>query len=475
MTSVALPRAAGRIDAGDAARAAHRGVIAAVATLAWGALSFGAVYEWGYWPLAIACQVCGFAGLLIDREQTRGYARRALVVALGLVAVAALLQLLPVPNAWLAAISPRTVDALRELDPVFAAGLANVHAISLAPVHTGRAIALYGSFAVFLLGLTRLLSLTGSRRFAEVLTAVGVLVALAGIIQKPLYNGKLYGVWTPIEQGDPFGPFVNRNHFAGWMLMVLPITLGLLAAGLDRGMRGVKPDLRNRLLWLSSPDANRLILVAGAAIVMALSLVMTMSRSGITALALAVIVTGFYIVRADGARSRKVAGAAYLVVLALTVAGWVGVDTIAQRFSKTNATEFNNRRGAWADTIDVARAFPLLGTGLNTYGVATLIYQRHNLDKHYEQSHNDYLQLMAEGGALVAIPAAFCLALFVREVRRRLREGRGSSSWWIRAGAVTALVAIGLQELFDFSLQIPGNTALFAAVCALAIHEGASR
>src|SRR5262249_16267808 len=161
-----------------------------------------------------------------------------------------------------------------------------------------------------------------------------------GIIQKPLYQGRLYGFWTPIEQGDVFGPFVNRNHFAGWMLMALPITLGLLCAGLDRGMRGVKPGIRNRLLWLSSLEANQLLLTAGAAILMTLSLVMTMSRSGIAALALAVLITGAYVVRTDGSRSRKVAGIAYLLVLGVTVGGWVGVDAIAQRFSKTNATEF---------------------------------------------------------------------------------------------------------------------------------------
>ena len=28
--------------------------------------------------------------------------------------------------------------------------------------------------------------------------------------------------------GSPFGPFVNKNHFAGWMLMALPLTIGLL-------------------------------------------------------------------------------------------------------------------------------------------------------------------------------------------------------------------------------------------------------
>ena len=197
-------------------------------------------------------------------------------------------------------------------------------------------------------------------------------------------------------------------------------------------MHGVKPDLRNRLLWLSSPDANRLMLIAGAAVVMALSLVMTMSRSGMTALTLAMLITGAAIVRAVGARSRKVLGVAYLLVLALTVAGWVGVDAIAQRFSKTNSTEFDSRRGIWSDTVDVVRAFPVAGTGLNTFGVASLLYQRHGLDTHYEQSHNDYLQLAAEGGALVVMPAAVCAVLFFGAVVRGLRDGRGTTSWWIR-------------------------------------------
>jgi len=475
MNALASTSTSGRAPAFESAPASRLGLTAALAALAWGALSFGAVYAWGFWTLAVACQLCGFAGLAVDRADRRGYVARGLVVMFALVAAAILLQLVPMPVAWLTVVSPRTVEALREIDPVFAAGLDRTHAVSIAPSATATAAVLYGSFVVFLLGLTRLLSLAGTRRFAEHLTILAVLLSLVGIIQKPLYHGRLYGFWAPNEQGDPFGPFVNRNHFAGWMLMALPITLGLLCAGLDRGMRGVKPGVRNRLLWLSSPEANRLLLVAGAAILMALSLVMTMSRSGMAALALAVLITGAYVVRTEGSRSRKLAGAAYLIVLLVTVAGWVGVDAIGQRFSKTNATEFNNRRGAWADTVAVARSFPAFGTGVNTYGLASLLYQRHNLDKHYEQSHNDYLQLAAEGGALVVLPAVLGLVLLVRELHRRLREGRGSSSWWIRAGAATSLVAIGLQETFDFSLQIPGNTVLFAAVCAIALHEGARK
>ena len=41
-----------------------------------------------------------------------------------------------------------------------------------------------------------------------------------------MYNGKVYGFWTTQMGGSPFGPFVNKNHFAGWMLLALPLTLG---------------------------------------------------------------------------------------------------------------------------------------------------------------------------------------------------------------------------------------------------------
>ena len=44
-------------------------------------------------------------------------------------------------------------------------------------------------------------------------------------------------------------------------------------------------------------------------------------------------------------------------------------------------------------------------------------------------------------------------------------------TWWLRAGAVTSLMAIACQESVEFSLQMPGNAALFAIVCAIALHR----
>jgi O-antigen ligase len=112
---------------------------------------------------------------------------------------------------------------------------------------------------------------------------------------------------------------------------------------------------------------------------------------------------------------------------------------------------------------------------LNTYGIATVFYQRHELTKHFSEAHNDYLQLAAEGGVLLTVPAAISVAAFIVAVRRRFREDSSVRTYWLRVGAVTGLAAIALQETVDFSLQMPGNAALFAVVCAIALHRAPAR
>jgi O-antigen ligase len=259
------------------------------------------------------------------------------------------------------------------------------------------------------------------------------------------------------------------------MLMGLPLTLGLICADLAHAMRDVKPGFRNRVLWFSSPDASRLILLGLAAMMMALSLVLTMSRSGISALALALLITGAFVMRRQQGRGRRAAGAAYLLLLAIVVVGWVGADRIAHRFAQADWAELNKRRGAWADALSIAGRFPLAGTGLNTYATTMLLYQQHDLKWHYEQAHNDYLQLLAEGGLLVGVPVVAALGAFAVLVRRRFRDETSTTSYWIRAGAATGLVAIALQETVEFTLQMPGNAALFAVLCGIALHPTPAR
>lgn len=455
--------------------------ISTAVAILWGALAFGAVYPWAFWPLALLAQVAGLAGLFAAAPNDIRYAAsrpaafsRGFVTALLCVVTAALLQLLPLPLNILSAVNPNGVELLRQWDLAFAAN-SRAHSLSMVPSASRFALALLGSFIMLLLGTSRVVSLTGPRRLVEMLTAFGVVLALVGIIQKPLYARQIYGFWTPREGGLPFGPFVNKNHFAGWMLMVLPLSLGYLCGAIARGMRHVGPAWRQRVLWLSTPDANKLILTAAAIGIMGLALVLTFSRSGIGALAVSFLMTGWFAVRRLQGRSRKVIVTAYLLLLPLVLVGWVGTAALVSRFEEHDWASLNGRRGASADALDTFGRHWLTGTGLNTYQFANRFYQKHDMAAYTSAAHNDYLQLAAEGGLLLAIPAAICIALFMSDVRRRLREDQGSSAYWIRAGAVTALVAIGLQETVEFSLQIPGNAALFAVVCGIALHTTPER
>lgn len=461
----------GHAGAGAKDRALGLAQALPLCAVAWGALAFGGVYAWAYWPLAGVCLLSGCLASFVARDTHVKSVDTSFVLVLIALAGVMLVQLIPLPVHTLSTVSPHTVDLLHKLNPAFAAGLMPWHTISVWPKDTLVAFALYSSLALLLVGLTRLLSVTGSHRLVQALTVFGVILALIGIIQKPLYSGAIYGLW-PLEIGRmPFGPFVNRNHFAGWMLMALPLTLALLSGGIHRSMRGLRPGWRYKVLWFSSPEASQLILIAAAAVIMALSLMLTMSRSGITAFMLSLVVMGAFVVRASDTRSRRLTSAACFVLLVIIVVVWSGPEVLASRFAAGDWGEFNNRRGAWTDAWSIVRDFPLSGTGLNTYWAAALFYQRHELGYFFAQAHNDYFQLAAEGGLLLILPVLACIGIFVRNVSRTMFDRRGSMAWWLRAGAVTSLLAIACQETVEFSLQMPGNAVLFTIVCAIALHN----
>jgi hypothetical protein len=245
---------------------------AVVLTLAWATFAFGAVYPWAYVPLLVACAAIGILGLCQRRPDTPRLVN-AVPIWLAGVAAGVLLQLVPLPGGVLARISPATEAFIRtyqfsyaSADPSAPLPALPWHPLSLDPAATWRALAFLVAFGLFLAGLARALTQAHVRSLARSLIALGLLLAVVGIAQKALGDhdlraAKLYGFWKPQDFGNPFGPFVNRNHFAGWMLMALPLALGYFAAVLEDGLRHVRPGLRNRLLWLGSDRAGQSITV----------------------------------------------------------------------------------------------------------------------------------------------------------------------------------------------------------------------
>ena len=474
-------------------------MLGAFVLLAWGALAFGAVYPWAYGPLLVGAGAIGATGLTLH---ARPAVPVSLLAGLLLVSAAISIQLVPLDPGTLTRVSPSTDAFLKEYDVSYRAAalvaaldatqksaiqIASVrttHPLSIAPSRTWLGLAFVVCLGTFFLGLIAVFSITPARPLAASLVTLGLVLALVGIIQKPFYSpdpvtglvsdtAKIYGFWTPQLRGsNPFGPFVNGNHFAGWMIMALPLGLGYFCGRAGKAIGGVQSDWRQRVLWFSSTEANLLMLLAMALLLMSVSIVLTLSRAGIACFIVALALMGLWALAGLGRISRKLLAVAGFLLLSVIVISWVGVDTIAWRFLDTDWVHWNERREPWIDAMHIVRAFPLVGTGFNTYGVATLLYQTTRLQLHFAEAHNDFLQIVAEGGLLVAVPVAGTILLFVREVWRRFRaHADDPMTYWLRAGAVTGIVAIALQEVVDFSMQIPGNAVLFATLAALAVHR----
>ena len=455
-------------------------VAASLALVAWGALAFGAVYPWAWLPLAAGAAVVGVTGIIVAVRRDAKARDQAVLWGLLAVAAAASLQLVPLAVPLRQAISPASERFLIAQDLAYNVA-PGPRPLSINPAATVRGLILLGGFSVWLAGLVRLLNLTGVTRLASGLAAMGVLLALIGIIQlavlgQDVYLGmRIYGFWKPRNVlTTPFGPFVNKNHFAGWMLMAMPLVAGHAAGLAERGMRAVGSTWRNRLLWLSSRDGGRLQLVAFAFLLMGVSLTLTRSRSGLAAFVVAMLAFAIVVARRSGSFPLALLTGGALASFATVIVLWAGVN-LQQRFGTMNEA-VALRRGIWHDAARVVADFPLTGTGLNTFGTAMLQYQTVLRDQHALEAHNDYLQLASEGGLLLGVPIVIALGVFARAVSRRFRAREDDTrGYWIRVGASVGLLAIAVQSIVEFSLQMPGNAAMFVTLAAVALHRAPAR
>lgn len=292
----------------------------------------------------------------------------------------------------------------------------------------------------------------------------GFCLALFGLTQSFTSPTKVYWI-RELSQSTAFGPFINRHHFAGYMELTIALPLGLLFAG--------AVEKEKRLLYL---------FVAG---LMGVALVMTSSRGGIISLVAEILffvaVTALW--RPDHrrhARKARLRGAAIRVALGvgLIVALFVGVILLGGEFSLSRFIDSVNtddpttgRAHFWSVTIDIIKAHPWLGTGLGAFGVVYTHYDSRNGLFRLEQAHNDYLQVLSDGGVIgAAIALCFVIILFRRafvRVRSDDEFRRG-----IALAAIGGCFAVLVHSLFDFTLHTTSNALLFLVLAALATLNG---
>src|SRR3984893_13028157 len=290
------------------------------------------------------------------------------------------------------------------------------------------------------------------RFFVWFVMTLGFIVAVFGILQHLTFNGKLYWFREMRYGGIPFGPYVNRNHFAGFAELVIPIALVPLVLGKVRRER-----------WFA---------VGLLALFPLGALFLSSSRGGVISFAagLGVLVPLVILRRAGG--KHVLAGALFLLVSFMLVS-WLGARQILERFSSMQSLEVTSgkRASMRLDTWHIFREHPWTGTGLGTLQIVFPAYETLYDAKIVNHAHNDYLEALAETGiAGAACCAWFVGALFFHSLRRLLLKGKSFSAALHLSGLV-ACTGFLVHSLVDFNLHIPGNLLLFFFMAQLATAE----
>jgi O-antigen ligase len=161
------------------------------------------------------------------------------------------------------------------------------------------------------------------------------------------------------------------------------------------------------------------------------------------------------------------AGLAAMVVMA---SFYANIGRLAMRLQETTEQGDWGRPAIWRDTWRMASDFWLTGVGAGAFQRGMLAYQEGSRLFFFNHAHDEYLQLFAEGGVMLLVPAAVAVLAAIAVMARYLGADR-TAMFWVRAGAVSGLIAVAVQSIWDTGLRMPANGVLFAVIAAIALHE----
>ncbi len=294
-------------------------------------------------------------------------------------------------------------------------------------------------------------------RLLTILLCIGIVTSIAGILGKWVYpQGDTLYWYIPVPHGRP-GPmagFINRNHYAGFLALLAPVALCATISALQR---------RRYVLSGASLLATT-ILSAGV--------LLSMSRGGTLALLAGILTTAVFLTL-QRTRQQWSFICAILCVLAIG-AGWMirQIPDLQTRMTQWRAPATqeaaNTRFNAWRDSLEVARAYPILGAGPNAFRT---VFPQHRLTSERaarDFAENEYVQWLAETGLVGTLLALAIAWMFLKNLYRQLSvPNAGTLTPWLPAAA-GAVAAAGIHAALDFPLRLPLYAITVAALAALA-------
>ena len=304
----------------------------------------------------------------------------------------------------------------------------------------------YVSYGIVLLIGAECVREEGARKiFALVMIVFGAGYAFFALAQELTSNGKIFWVHSPKFGGSIYGSYVNHDHYAGLMEMLVPIPFVLSMGHLLKG--------------------GKRVLVGSCAVLMAGTIFLSGSRGGMLAFVLEMVL--FAALTLGKRRSPRIALGSVAVcvfILALLIFVGKGQEVLGRLGDLSPGTRLEMTK----DSLKMFSRRPVFGWGLGTFPTVYPSYRSFYTNLFVNEAHNDYAQLLVETGLL-----GFGLMLWflVRLYRYGLPTSHRWEFQWDRAvslAAVLGCTGILLHSFVDFNLQIPANAALFYVLCGLA-------
>jgi O-antigen ligase len=370
-------------------------------------------------------------------------------------------QLLPLPLFLLKWLSPGVATVLRSLSD----SLPAFHSLSLIPAETLLALARFLVYALFFVALLRL-DWDKKDIFILFSTAVasGVAQTIFGLFKLGQGNSKFFLFFMPDTHVAGFlrGTIYNPDHFAFYLELLFPLALGLLFARMH--IFDPSQSLREKVLHIA--EDRVLIVLFLAPVILAAGIYLTGCRSGIAVLVLSLLffaqMSIYLRVNFSARRNLRL-----VFVLATFLAVFIGLQSTLDKFLTGSYFDVGGRIDYWSNTLTMFKDFPLFGTGLGTFKYAYFLYGKEaGLVDH---AHNDYVENLADMGALASAAFFALLAVLVFSLVRMWIRRRHPEVKPVVLGVLTALFAAFFHSFFDFSLRIPANAFLFLILLALGL------
>jgi O-antigen ligase len=285
-------------------------------------------------------------------------------------------------------------------------------------------------------------------RFGDAMAVFGSIYALFAVLQEFTSEGRIYWRIKP-PTGNVYGSYVNHNHYAGLIELLLPIALVLAFNG--------------------SAGAKRVLLVFGATL-MAASVFLCQSRGGMFAVSVEIVFLAVFWMRQFSHLKSAAMFVLFCLVTALLLV-WIAPPQVAARITDTHDPA---RWLIHRDSVRMFAAHLFLGSGLGTFATAFPRYRAFYDGFLVNDAHDDYLQLLVETGLAGFAVGMWFLVVLYREGLAKLRSAKLSPGALISIAALTGCTGLLAHSFVDFNLQIPANAALFYVLCVIATAPGDS-